>query len=72
LWFLKTPKTSKGRFFGFLWLLDIVVFICPIAIPWDRLSNQFLYVCMYVCMYVCTVSVGTLTVAFLTDLHEIW
>ena len=41
------------------------------TIAWDRLSNQFffvcvcVYVCMYVCMYVCVcVSVGTLTVAF--------
>ena len=47
------------------------------TIAWDRLSNQFFCLCicvyMYVCMYVYMyVSVGTLTVAFLTDLHEIW
>ena len=37
------------------------------TIAWDRLSNQFFFVCVCVC-----VSMGTLTVAFSTDLHEIW
>jgi len=43
------------------------------TIAWDRLSNQFFCLCMYLCVYVCMyVSVGTLTVAFSTDLHQIW
>jgi len=46
------------------------------TIAWDRLSNQFVRicvcVCMYVCMYVCMCLWTRLRSHFSTSLHEIW
>ena len=51
---------SVMRVYSYLSLLNYLSHCYTIA--WDRLSNQFLFVCVcIVCMYV---SVGTLTVAF--------
>jgi len=44
------------------------------TIAWDRLSNQFLCVCvcMYVCMCLCMYLWARLRSHFSTDIHEIW